>query len=145
VEAQSSLGNGVRWQRRVEANGEMLGAQRRGNEVRDGCGNEWRSSQCLFIGPGHKRKWWRHEWSAAVSAAFKSFGYNLRRGEDGAVASVLEGKGRRRSKWSSTQGRWMLEAGTAVACGRMVMAAALPRMEVGDGGVGHTRPGRPNG
>jgi hypothetical protein len=118
----------------------MLGAQRRGNEVRDGCGDEWRSSQCLFIGPGQKRKWWRHEWPAAVSAALKSFGYNLGRGEDGVVASILEGKGRRRSKWSSTQGRWMLEAGTAVACGQMAMAVALPRMEVGDGGVGHTGP-----
>jgi hypothetical protein len=69
-----------------------LGAWRRGNEVGGCCGDERRSSRCLFIGLRQKRKWCRHEWPAAVSAAFKSFGYSLGRGEDGAAASILEGE-----------------------------------------------------
>jgi hypothetical protein len=69
-----------------------LGAWRRGNEVGDCCGDERRSSRCLFIGLRQKRKWCRHEWPAVVSATFKSFGYSLGRGEDGAAASILEGE-----------------------------------------------------
>jgi hypothetical protein len=76
---------------------------------------------CLFIESGNKRKWWRHEWLAVVGAAFMSFGYSLGRGEDGVATSVSKSKGRRRSKRSSTHGRWRLEA-----CMRTVAVAALP-------------------